>query len=51
MREADYSKRLDANFKAFVSQKKKGRTPRENQDSKADSLVIEDMAKVAREFG
>ena len=51
MREAEYAKPLDGKFKQFLAQKKKTRSAKENMEARADSWVVDDIAKVAREFG
>lgn len=51
VRELNYSKPLDSKFKQFIAQKKRGNSAQENQKSRSDAFVIDDLAKVAKEFG
>ena len=41
MREVEYAKLLDADFKKFLAQKKRGKSVKENMDDRAGALITE----------
>lgn len=51
MREVEYSKPLDADFKKFLDQKKRGKSAKENMDDRAGALITEDLVEEAKRFG
>lgn len=50
MRESEYSKTLDANFKKFLNQRKGSRTEAEEAESRAGALLGESLEEDVKDY-
>jgi len=51
MREVEYAKPLDADFKKYLAQKQQGKTAKEKMDHRAGDLLSEDLVEEAKRYG